>query len=81
MLLNVMMHDSFSNVPFFFPSQSPLFFFFLIIIFYSLGAPDPTYLKEPQDKFVAALAIGALFVGVSQILSGLYSMANGTNKL
>ena len=45
-----------------------------------LGAENPTYLKEPSDKFYFAFGMGALCVGVLSILGGLRSMALGINK-
>ena len=51
-----------------------------IIIYVCLGADNPTYLKEPSDKFYFAFGMGALTVGVLSILKGLHSMMLGINK-
>eukprot|EP00349_Pseudokeronopsis_sp_Brazil_P007042 CAMPEP_0202967260 /NCGR_PEP_ID=MMETSP1396-20130829/12062_1 /ASSEMBLY_ACC=CAM_ASM_000872 /TAXON_ID= /ORGANISM="Pseudokeronopsis sp., Strain Brazil" /LENGTH=66 /DNA_ID=CAMNT_0049692103 /DNA_START=89 /DNA_END=289 /DNA_ORIENTATION=+ len=45
------------------------------------GAEHPTYLKEPGDKAVMAVAFSGVFLGLSVIGHGLYSMANGVNKI
>ena len=44
------------------------------------GAENPTYLKEPTDKIIIGVAVIGCTVGVLNIFSGLYSMANGINK-
>ena len=45
------------------------------------GATDPTYLKEPADKFVTLIAFGGFTCGFGLVLNGLYNMANGINKI
>jgi hypothetical protein len=45
------------------------------------GADHPTYLKEPGDKIVTAVAAGGILIGLTVIGRGLYSMANGVNKV
>jgi hypothetical protein len=50
-------------------------------LFVLAGADHPTYLKEPGDKLVTAAAFGGIFVGLAIIGRGLYSMANGVNKV
>ena len=56
-------------------------YFFVSFSHFILGAEHPTYLKEPGDKLVAFVAAGGIFVGLAIIGRGLYSMANGVNKV
>jgi Cytochrome c oxidase subunit VII len=43
-------------------------------------ATNPTYLKEPGDNMVTAVAFGGVGIGLVTILYGLYSMSFGINK-
>ena len=45
------------------------------------GAADPTYLKEPSDKIIFGVMVGMTFLGTANIMSGLYSMSYGVNKV
>ena len=46
-----------------------------------IGAADPTYLKEPTDKIIFGVMVGMTLVGTANIMSGLYSMSFGVNKV
>lgn len=54
---------------------------FCLFVVIPTGAEHPTYLKEPGDKVVTAAAFGGIFLGLVIIGRGLYSMANGVNKV
>lgn len=47
---------------------------------YTIGAENPTYLKEPGDKIMFAISVTGLATGMYVILNGLYSMSYGINK-
>ena len=55
--------------------------FFHRFLFVCAGAEDPTFLKEPSDKIVFGLMSGLCFFGCMNIVSGLYSMSYGVNKV
>ena len=46
-----------------------------------IGAADPTFLKEPTDKVVFGVMSGLCIFGCANIMTGLYSMSYGVNKL
>jgi hypothetical protein len=46
-----------------------------------IGAADPTFLKEPADKVIFGVMSGLCLFGCTNILTGLYSMSYGVNKL
>ena len=47
----------------------------------NVGADNPTYLKEPKDKYVFGAAIAFTLFGVGNILYGLTNMMRGANKI
>lgn len=50
------------------------------MLFFFIGAENPTYLKEPGDKLTVGLAFGGLLIGITCIFNGLYNMSLGINK-
>jgi hypothetical protein len=44
------------------------------------GESNPTWLKQPQDIAVAAIAGGCTLLGLSMVVKGHYNMAYGVNK-
>jgi hypothetical protein len=42
---------------------------------------NPTYLKEPSDKYVMIFCASGFVIGISTCLFGLGSMAFGVNKV
>ena len=44
-------------------------------------ATQPTYLKEPGDQVIFAVAIGGCGIGLLTVFYGLYSMSFGINKI
>ncbi len=49
--------------------------------FFLIGADNPTYLKEPGDKAMVAIAFTGVTVGLVCIGRGLYNMSLGINKV
>eukprot|EP01039_Chlorochromonas_danica_P005490 gene5491-6045_t len=47
---------------------------------YSEGAANPTYLKEPGDRFLAAFGLVGTGVGITLVLKGLVEMIFRLNK-
>jgi hypothetical protein len=45
------------------------------------GEANPTWLKHPSDRMVAALGFGIAAVGLGRLVVGFYRLATGKGKI